>query len=315
MKMTKRVTLIVIGSVIVVGLLLCTVAYTVDYTEHAVVTNNITGETVAIDGRTDAGLKFKLFYPIQEVTVYDGRTLLLEDPISETVTRDDQNMLVSAYCAWRIEDGVKFRRTIVTQKAAEERLRKLLTDRKKEVVSEHDMSDFVNTDPGKMLIPQIEQEIFGPLQAKAWSSYGIRVISVGIKTLGLPEGVTKQVIQTMKSEREEEAGTIREAGKKTADAIRDRAREASKKILAFAKRTADGIESEGYQAAAELYPKFSRNWDFSMQLRKLKSLEVQLSGPSVLLLDGSGFLGEEPSGEGGLWLIPRSGKAPKKKGK
>jgi len=285
--MAKRVTLIVIGSVIVIGLLSCTVAYTVDYTEHAVVTNNVTGTSKPVEGPTDAGLKFKWPWPIEQVTAYKATLYTLEDAIAEVETSDHQKIIVTAYCLWRIDDPNKFNKTTETIDAGQEALRNLLAARKSAVVGNHVLADFVNSNPADMLIPQIEREILEPLKAQAQSDWGIEVVSVGVKTFGLPEGVTKQVIGTMKEEREQEAERLRSQGDATAQAIEERAKEASAKIIAFAKRKAQGIESEGALAAARLYPEFSRNEAFSMFLRSLKSLEEELSGRAVIVLDPS----------------------------
>lgn len=277
--------MIVIGSVIVLGLLSCTVAYTVDYTEHAVVTNNITGTSKAISGSTDAGLKFKWPWPIEQVTPYKATLYTLEDAIAEVETSDHQKIIVTAYCLWRIDDSNKFNKTKETIDAGQEALRNLLAARKSAVVGEHVLADFVNSNPADMLIPQIEREILEPLKAQARKDWGIEVVSVGVKTFGLPEGVTKKVIETMKAEREQEAERLRSQGDATAQAIEERAKEASAKIIAFAKRKAQGIESEGALEAAKLYPEFSENEAFSMFLRSLKSLEEELSGQAVILID------------------------------
>ncbi|MBL7133314.1 MAG: hypothetical protein ISS78_04395 [Phycisphaerae bacterium] len=313
--MAKRVTLIVIGSVIVIGLLSCTVAYTVDYTEHAVVTNNISGTSKPIKGPTDAGLKFKWPWPIEQVTTYKATLYTLEDAIAEVETSDHQKIIVTTYCLWRMDDPNKFNKTKETIEAGQEALRNLLAARKSAVVGNHVLADFVNSNPRDMLIPQIEREILGPLKAQARSDWGIEVVSVGVKTFGLPEGVTKQVIETMKEERQQEAERLRSQGDATAQAIEERAKEASAKIIAFAERKANSIESEGALAAARLYPEFSRNEAFSMFLRSLKSLEEELSGQAVIVLDPSvlpavRYFSEGPSLPSGA---PGAGKPEKRK--
>lgn len=286
-KMTKRMAVIVLGSVIVIGLLLCTVVYTVDYTETAVVSSIITGKTVAIKGLTDAGLKFKWPWPVEKVTTYKATLYTLEDAISEVRTKDQQQIIVTAYCVWRIDDARKFNEQKKTVEDGQDSLRELLAATKRDVGSSHDLGDFVNTDPGKMRIHDIEAELLKGLKTHAYSDWGIEVVSVGIKTLGLPEGVTKKVIEAMKGERMEEAKNLRSQGDATAKAIRGRANEAAAKIVAFAQRKADSIESEGYQQVADLYPEYAKNENFSMFLRYLRSLEAGLKGHTVYILGPS----------------------------
>ena len=284
--MVKRIGIVVLAVVICGALLLCTVAYTVRYDQQALVTTfGKAGEP--IKGSTHAGLKFKLPWPIQKVTIYDSTMFTLEDAIAEVQTRDERKIQITAYCVWRIDDVAKFHRSKQTVKAAVEALRHLLAGSKSTVIGSHNMADLVNIDPDKMLISQIEQEILQPVRTLAGNDWGIDVVSVGIKTLALPEAVTAKVIETMKKEREDDAKTLRAQGQATAQAIRERAKGAAAKIIAFANRKADSIESEGARAAAELYPHFMRNERFSMFLRSLKSLETELSGQAVFLLDGS----------------------------
>jgi membrane protease subunit HflC len=271
---------------VVALLLVSTVAYTVDFTEYALI--KTFGQTTArIDGREQAGLKFKWPWPVQRLVRYDARTAVFEDTANEVATSDKQNLLVTMYCAWRIADPDRFNRTIVTAGAAQERLRDLLRAAKKDVVGRHQMQDLINTDPTKMLIPQIEEEVLAAVREPARDTYGAEVVRVGIKSLGLPKEVTAVVIEAMKEERQRDVRKFEAAGEAQATAIRERAKSASGQILAFANRKAAEIRSEGDRAAATYYKEFARNEPFSMFLRSLESLKVELASKTVILLDGS----------------------------
>ncbi len=284
--MTKRIGIIVIALVIAGGLLLCTVAYTVDYTEISLV-KTFGRLSQPVYGRTDAGLKFKFPWPIQSLTRYPATGLSLESTMTETQTMDGQNIIVTTYCVWRIDDPAKFHGAIEKVALAEEELRKKLSSYTAAIVGRHDLGHFVNTDRKKMRLPEIEREILELIRRQARDDYGVEVVSVGIKNLGLPESTTAEVIGKMKAERNNTAGTLRAEGRAEADAIRERALAAKTKIETFARSRADSLESEGYRAAKELYPQFKKNERFSMFLRSLKSLERELSGRTVMLLDGS----------------------------
>jgi regulator of protease activity HflC (stomatin/prohibitin superfamily) len=110
---------------------------------------------------------------------------------------------------------------------------------------------------------------------------------VGIKTLSLPQDVAQEVIKAMQDERKKEADILEAAGQAQAQAIRERAREARDKILAFADRKAGEIRSEGARAAAEWYQVFEKNWQLAAFLRSLEGLKKELQGRSIFLLDGS----------------------------
>jgi membrane protease subunit HflC len=271
---------------VVAMLLISTVAYTVDFTQYALI--KTFGQTTArIDGHTQAGLKFKWPWPIQRLVRYDARTAVFEDTASEVATSDKQNLLVTMFCAWRIADPDRFNRTIVTAATAQDRLRDLLRAAKKDVIGRHRMEDLINTDPAKMLIPQIEEEILAGVREPARETYGVDVVRVGIKSLGLPKEVTAVVIEAMKEERQRDVRKFEAAGEAQAMAIRERAKAASGQILAFANRKAAEIRSEGDRAAATYYKEFARNEPFSMFLRSLESLRAELASKTVILLDGS----------------------------
>jgi len=284
--MRRHFGMFMLAVLVVALLLISTVAYKVDFTEYALV--KTFGQTTAvIDGATQAGLKFKWPWPVQRLVRYDARTSIFEDTASELATSDKQNVLVTMYCAWRIEDPSKFNRTIVTSAAAVARLRDLLRSAKKDTIGSHIMADLINTDPAKMLIPQIEQEVLEPVRSQATDSYGITVVRVGIKSLQLPKDVSAVVIEAMKEERQRDVRRYEAAGEAQATAIRERAKAASDQILAFASRKAADIQSEGDQAAAEYYKEYEKNEEFSMFLRSLESLRTELKSRSVILLDGS----------------------------
>jgi membrane protease subunit HflC len=284
--MKRHYGMFLLAVLVVALLLISTVAYTVDFTEFALI--KTFGQTTArIDGRVQAGLKFKWPWPIQRLVRYDARTAVFEDTANEVATSDKQNLLVTMYCAWRIADPDRFNRTIVTTEAGQERLRDLLRAAKKDVIGRHLMQDLINTDPTKMLIPQIEEEILTAVRDPARETYGVEVVRVGIKSLGLPKEVTAAVIEAMKEERQRDVRKFEAAGDAQATAIRERAKSASGQILAFANRKAAEIRSEGDRAAATYYKEFARNEPFSMFLRSLESLKAELASKTVILLDGS----------------------------
>ena len=83
----------------------------------------------------------------------------------------------------------------------------------------------------------------------------------------------------------------------------------------FSPAISDIPSSEGALAAARLYPQFSRNVPFSMFLRWLKSLEEELSGQSVIVLDPSTLQGVKYFSEGASLPsgAPGAGKDQKRK--
>jgi len=296
--MKKHIGMVVLAALVVAALLLTTVTYKVDELRDIVVVKTFGRITGVNRGARDAGLRFKWPWPIQSVVRYDARTYILENADQEVPTRDKQNILATMFCAWRIDDARKFHTSVQTVKDAEGRLRQRLQNFHS-IISEHMLSEFVNTDVEKMRIAQVEQAICDKLRADA-ADYGIAVDRVGLKVLGLSEGVSAAVIDAQKAERDQEARKFKAAGEADATAIKERAKEASAIITAFAKRKAADIMSEAYAAAASTYAQLSSNEPLSMFLRSLESLKKELQSRAVIILDASElpavrFFSEGPS--------------------
>jgi membrane protease subunit HflC len=284
--MARHVGMIAVAVLVVAVLLVSTVAFTVPSTEKVLI--KTFGQTTHVfDGskKEDAGLKFKWPYPVQKVVRYDVRTFILEGAQAEFQTSDKKLMQGMMYCAWRIADPVKFNRSVETVEAGERRLRDLLHDAWAKVRSNYNMRDYVNTEEKSMKLGDIERDVHNLIKTQANKEYGVEIAMVGIKSLGLPESVTKDVIEAMKKERQKEIQFYESSGKAQAMAIRERARAASQKILAFARTKASNIQAEGESAAAKYYVEFAKNEELSMFLRWLDSLKKTLNERTVMVLD------------------------------
>lgn len=337
--MRRHLGIILLAAVVVLALMTTMVAFTVETTEIVLVKTfgettrvyygsqpvRLDGDAVESDsvatadlrgalGETaDAGLHFRWPYPIQSIVRYDARTFVFEDPVDEVQTEDKNPILLTMYCAWRIEDPRKFYESVRTIEAAERSIRSLMRSRKRDVVGQHPFEDFVNTDPEKMKLQQISQEEILPrLREQAADLYGVRIESLGIKSLNIPEGATAKVIDAMREERSAAADTFRARGEAWATAIRERARSARDQIIAFAERKAEDIRTEGDRAAAEYYREFAQNPQLSAFLRYLRSLREELNERTVIVLDGTqmpsvDFFREAPTTESLQLPAPLSG--------
>jgi len=287
--MRRHIRLILLAVIVVALLLLSTVAFTVNQYEDIVLVKTF-GKTAAVyDGRRgdQAGLKFKMIYPIQEEVRYDSRTFILEDAHEQVQTIDKHNLLLTMFCLWRIDDPVRFQSTIRTVEEARERLRTALRSAKSDVVGRRSLDDFVNTDPASMKLEQIERDILAAVSGQARRDYGVEVRMVGIKSIGLPEVVSKSIIDSMKEERQKDVLYYEGQGKSRAEDIVARADSASKQILVFAQRKAADIRTQGTLAAAAYYKDFAKNRQLSAFLRSLDSLKKELEKHTTIVLDAT----------------------------
>jgi membrane protease subunit HflC len=313
--MSKK-SILLLGIILVVGLLASTVTFQVDqFNDMAVVKTVGVVSGKPLMGEEGAGLKFKAPYPIQTVTMYPAKDFITEDPNEQVATKDGKYILISTFCNWRIEDPVKLDAQVngsgSTEKA-EQQIRTWLQITKGNVVAKYSMDQIINTDPGKMQLGKIEQEILDGregetpkdkvvgLKQRATDTYGILVTNVGVKVLGLTGPVSKAVIDSQILERQKAAKDYTSMGNAQSMAIINRAKAASDEIIAFAQRRAEYIRTEGQRDAATYYKTFKENERLAMYLRMLESLRRELSGRSMLILDSSwnpamGYFQNRPS--------------------
>jgi len=297
-RRTGAIATVLLVVIVLLLLLAWMVLFKVEFTEYALV--QTFGKTTSVlNGATDAGLHAKWPF-VQQLVRYDARTFVFEDTMNELPTNDKQNITLTTFCAWRIVDPVRFQASVGRIEAGREGIRVKLRSAKSNVIGKRKMEELVNTDPARMRVTEIEQAMLQEIRQEALDDYGVEVEVVGFKTLGLPESVSEKVIEAMKDERQKEVARYEAAGQAEALAIRERAREATEQILAFAERKAGAIRAQGDRAAARWYKEFETDWQLAAYLRSLESLKTELQGRSIFLLDGSaipaaGYFRDGPS--------------------
>ena len=282
--------------VILVGLLLVAVLlshmflYQVRYDQVAVRTTFDKADETSV--QQTPGLKWRWPWPINKVSLYSKRLQLLEDKIEELQTADGKSVIVRTYLTWRVADPLAF---YVTLKDPSEAARQL-SSRLREVrglISNYRFDELVNVDRGKLKLAAIEEEAARTLDAAlAQAGYGIKVESVGIHKIILPESTTGKVFETMIASRERLAENALQEGQAQASAIRSEATSARERILAFAERRAQAIRSQGDREAAVQYESFAKNEEFAIFLRKVDALKKMLDHNTTFVLsaDSLGIL-------------------------
>jgi len=285
--MKKRRNL-VIGLIVLAVLLARMVSYRVRYNEMAVLTTFGRADERSVknaDGQ-GAGLHFKWPWPIQEVArVYDARVQILEDQLEEQQTLDKQDVIVSTFVAWRIDDPLRFYRAFGNVDQAERELRYRLRSARAEI-GQYTFADLTNLDPQRLRLPEAEEKMLGRMQQELdQQGYGIDLRAVGIKRVILAEAVSQKVFERMRSNRQRLAQRARSEGDAAASDIVAKARSAEQRILAFANQRAEAIRAEGDAAAAEYYRVFRENEDFAIFLRKLEEYQKVLGNNTTFLID------------------------------
>lgn len=278
--MKKNLWVSLLGVLLVAAFVLLMVMITVRQGEAVVIT------TFGNPTRTivEPGLYFRWPKPIQGVQVFDNRVHILDGSFEETLTKDEKNVIVAFYAGWKIFDPELFREKMGTEEAAESNINSLLSNYKNSVIGLYSFGELVNIDQEKLRFDEIEQDILTEVQAAAKTQYGIDVVFVGIRRIGLPETITEKVFDRMRAERNEIAESYRSEGE--GEAIRIRAEADSKRdqLLAEADGAAKRIRAEGDAAAIEYYTVFEQSPELAIFLRKLEVLEETLKTNSTVIL-------------------------------
>jgi len=281
---------ILMGAVIAAALLSYMFLYQVRYDQVAVRTTFDKADAGSV--QTAPGLKFRLPWPIHKVTHYSKRLQLLEDTVEELQTADGKSVIVKTYLTWRIENPLDFYVTLKDPAEAQRQLSSRLREIRG-LISRYRLDELVNLDKNAIKLAEIEDQAKQSLEKSlGQSGYGLKVESVGIYKIVLPESTTQKVFETMITTRERLSENALQEGQAQASAIRSEAESARERILAFAERRAQTIRSKGDREASKEYESFAANEDFAVFLRKVEALKKMLDHNTTFVLsaDSLGIL-------------------------
>ncbi|MCC6677782.1 MAG: hypothetical protein IT436_11605 [Phycisphaerales bacterium] len=307
----RRLVLIVITAVFLAALLSFTVTYTVRFTEAAVLTTF--GKAGPEDVKKDAGLRFKWPYPIQSVTKYDTRLRILQARSETQQTADDRQIIVEAFCTWRVTDPLKFfqrfsnagERSVDHYRSAEESLRKSLSSALAST-SKFRLSELFTPDPAGTKLGDLEGQVLATMntggeQAGTLANWGLEVMDVGVSRIVLPEATTTAVFDAMGQTRDKLAKELESKGASVAQTIRSTAESNARKIETFAQTLAQEIKSRGDNEAAEYIKKLDSNPQLAVFLRKMEFFKDVMSKRATFVMTASelGLVDPSALGQGG----------------
>ncbi len=281
-----RQSINILISVIIVAVLaayMCT--FTVRYDETAVRT--VLEKAGPDDLITEPGIRGMLPWPAGKVYKYPKKLQVLEDVDQQLQTRDNFSIVARAFVTWRVSDPYQFFQSVRDlNKAANDNIKPTIPDVVSQVLGRYAFSDLVNTDPSRVKLPQIEQEITDTLAQRIASlNIGVTIEHVGLRRLVLPETVTEKVFESMRSTREALAKNAEQEGQARAQQITSEANSVRDRILAFANSTATAIRAEGQQEAARQFDVFAQDPELAVFLRKIDTLKQVLGNRTTYILD------------------------------
>jgi membrane protease subunit HflC len=273
-----------VGGLLAAALLLRMVIYQVQEGEVAVVLTfgKPTGEDQT------PGPAAKLPWPIQQVRTYDARLRVLKTPLEQTITTDQQTILVGSFLLWRISSAREFVGGLRDVATAEGKLLSALRTAQKTAVAQLRFDELVNADPQRLRYEQAEQAMLQALQAHPdVQGHGVEVKLVGIRRLGLPENVTGAVFARMREERQALAAKVLAEGRAEAGRIRAEAEGRRAALLSQSQAEARRTLAAAEEAIASHYAAFEQAPELAVFLKKVEALRALLDQRTTVVLDST----------------------------
>lgn len=262
------------------------VFYQVDEREYVVITQF--GEP--IKAIKEAGLNWKWPDPIQSVSRYNNRLMTYEMGETEYLTGDKKNVMVDAYVVWKIDDPIKFMKTVKNRIGSETRLADILSSEIGISLGKYELSSLIATDPKLIKFGEMMEEVKEKISQKA-EDYGTAIADVKITMLNFPERNKLSVFKRMRAERERIAKGYRSEGTEKALRIRADADKQKQIILSEAYEKAQKIKGEGEARAIKIYAQaYQKDIKFYELIRTLESYEKFIDGKTTVVLSADSEL-------------------------
>ncbi|MBH5321692.1 protease modulator HflC [Aurantiacibacter sediminis] len=179
-------------------------------------------------GATGAGISWRI-PGYERVQMVDRRILDLDMEGETVLSNDQQRLEVNAYARYRIFDPVLFVERARNEETLTDQLEPILSSALRQELGRRTFASLLTAERGSAMT-----NIRDTLDTEA-RNYGAQIIDVRIKRADLPEGrPLNAAFERMRSEREEEAATIRAGGRRDAQIIRAEAEANAAQIYAEA---------------------------------------------------------------------------------
>lgn len=277
---------IVTSLLILAGLVLIFLSmFMVDETQYKIVT--LFGKPTRVV--SEPGLYFKS--PIHTTITLDKRLLVYNPIPKEYLTRDKKNVVVDNFVCWKLIDPLDFYVTVNTVPQAEMRLDDMVYSEVSAALGKYDLSSLVSSKPGEMKVSEIFHQVTDNCIKRAEKDYSIKIASVKLKQLILPQQNKQSVFDRMRAERQRIAKQYRAEGEEEALKIRAATDKETKTILSEAYRTAEITKGEGDAQAIRIYgDAYGKNIQFYRLLRTLQAYQKFLNEKTTVVLSSGSEL-------------------------
>ncbi|HPU16449.1 MAG TPA: protease modulator HflC [Polymorphobacter sp.] len=259
---------------VIVGFVLASSLFTVPETSQALVLRLGKPERIintynakAPFGSGGAGLALKVPF-IENVVFIDKRVLDLDMPEQTVLSTDQLRLVVDAFARFRITNPQRMYETVGSEERVAEALSRILASRLRNELGKQPFAALLSPERSQMM-DDIQSSV-----NKLAKQYGAEIVDVRIKRADLPTGAPLDSAFTrMRSQRAQEALTIRAQGNKQAQLVR----------------------AEADANAARIYAEsFGKDADFYAFYRAMQAYRTTFNNnnATVVLSTGNEFLRE-----------------------
>lgn len=287
----RRFLIYAVAVVFAVALLSRMCAYTVRFTEAAILTTF--GKADPDTGaKKNPGLYFKWPQPIQSVTKYDTRARFVESRMEQLQTADDRLLVIEVYCTWKVDDPLEFfqkfssagERAADHYAEAEKNLRSSLRSAVGEV-SRYRMNELFTTGAEESKLAELEGRIGAALGTVWLDQSGVKIVDAGISRIVLPESTTTEVFNTMRADRSRLIKELEGRGQAQAQTIKSEAEKNAERIRAFARAYADEIRRQGDEEATQYVRQMNENPELAIFLKNMEFIRELVAVRATLFFD------------------------------
>ena len=242
-----------------------------------------------IDDVTEAGLRLK--WPYQSAIRIDKRLQIYDPRPSEFLAAEKKNVDLDVFVCWRVQEPRKFLETVNDFASAEARLHDIVWSELAAEIGSHPRESLVSTDPEQHKLDQHQKDVAELCRKQAMEAYGIEIVDVRLKRIGLPTQVRESVFGRMRTERESIARQYRAEGDKEAQKIRSSADRERTVTLAEAYARAEETRGEGEAKATQIYSQaHQQDPAFYELVRTLEAYKKFLDEKTTILLSADADL-------------------------
>lgn len=238
----------------------------------------------------EPGMAWRLPVPFESAIPVDLRLRSTSSGLQDVGTRDGLRIIVQAYVVWQVQadpDNVqRFMRAVQNQPdEAARQIRTFIGSALETSASGFELANLVNTDAGQVRMADFEARLREQIEQQLLSTYGVRVVQVGIERLTLPSVTLNATVDRMRAERETIATERTAEGKRQAAEIRSAAERDARILQADASVKAAAVEAQSRVQAAELYGKaYASSPELYNLLRSLDTLGTVVNASTRLVL-------------------------------